>query len=207
MSLQREMNTIMYRMPCKEAKELQFDCPPGYYLDKVRLEHAELIDEHWSARHPGSLRLIQMLIEHNTSAGLFHKETGQLCAWCLRWHRPIIKINIFYQRFHFDRLQSGFLGALEVLQTHQRRGLGAVVAAAISQRIANELNHDVTALVNLNNAAACKLFNKLSFTLAEGEHYYWSMCLPERQSSISWQANHWPDTMQIIQIPEIHPKD
>ncbi|KAM8716710.1 hypothetical protein ACLKA7_003562 [Drosophila subpalustris] len=144
--LHREMNTIMYRMPCKEAKKLQFDCPPEYYLDNVRLEHAELINDHWSARHPGSLRLIQMLIEHNSNVGLYLKETGQLCAWCLR-------------------LQSGFLGALEVLQSHQRRGLGAIVAAAISQRIANELNHDVTALKRENiitGACVCPRTSALS---------------------------------------------
>jgi len=82
--LQREMNTIMYRIPCKEAKELQFNCPPGYYLDKVRLEHSELINDLWSARHPGSLKLIQLLIENNTNVGLYEKETGKLCAWCLR---------------------------------------------------------------------------------------------------------------------------
>jgi len=86
-------------------------------------------------------------------------------------------------------LQSGFLGALEVLHTHQRRGLGLVVAAAISQRIANELNQDVTALINMNNIVASKVFDKLHFTLEEGEHYYWSICLPEKESSISWPAN------------------
>lgn len=89
----------------------------------------------------------------------------------------------------FGRLQSGFLGALEVLQTHQRRGLGLVVAAAIAKRIANDLEHDVTALVNLNNNAARKVFDKLDFTLLGGEHYYWSMCLPESGGLFNWPAN------------------
>ncbi|XP_062141823.1 uncharacterized protein LOC133849744 [Drosophila sulfurigaster albostrigata] len=168
--LDREMNTIMYSLSCNQAKELQVTCPPEYYLDSVRLEHAELINDLWSARHSGSLKLIQLLIENNTNVGLYERSTGELCAWCLR-------------------LQSGFLGALEVLQTHQRRGLGLVVAAAIARRIANELNHDVTALVNMNNIAACKVFDRLGFTLVEGEHYCWSMCLPEKESPINWPSN------------------
>ncbi|KAH8376870.1 hypothetical protein KR093_001811, partial [Drosophila rubida] len=168
--LDREMNTIMYHMSSSQAKDLQVTCPSEYYLADVQLEHAELINDLWSARHTGSLKLIQMLIENNTNVGLFERSTGSLCAWCLR-------------------LQSGFLGALEVLQTHQRRGLGVVVAAAITRRIATELNHDVTALVNMNNTAACKVFDRLGFRLVEGEHYYWSMCLPEKESPINWPSN------------------
>jgi len=79
------MNTIMYRMPCKKAKDLQVKCPPEYYLDNVQLEHAEIINDLWSARHPGSLKLIQLLIKNNTNVGLYEKDSGQLCAWCLRY--------------------------------------------------------------------------------------------------------------------------
>ncbi|EDW64937.1 uncharacterized protein [Drosophila virilis] len=168
--MDREMKTVMYHLPCEQAKALQRSCPPGYYLDDVRLEHAGLINDLWSAHHPGSLKLVEMLIEKNGNVGLYEEATGELCAWCLR-------------------LQSGFLGALEVLQTHQRRGLGLVVAAAIAKRIANDLEHDVTALVNLNNETARKVFDKLLFTLLEGEHYYWSMCLPESGGLLNWPAN------------------
>ncbi|XP_017835038.1 uncharacterized protein LOC108594385 isoform X2 [Drosophila busckii] len=165
--LEREMNTKFYSMPCEKAKLMKISCPSGYYLDKVRLEHAVLINELWPARHAGSLKLIELLIEHNTSVGLYEQETGQLCAWCLR-------------------LQSGFLGALQVLETHQRRGFAAVVAAAISQKIAKELEQDVTALVSMDNAPAARVFEKLHFTLNAGEHYYWSMCLPHKGDTINW---------------------
>lgn len=187
--MDREMKTIMYRLPCEQAKALQFSCPSGYFLDNVRLEHAELINELWSAKHTGSLKLIQLLIEMNTNVGLYDQATGQLCAWCLRFvgYEYVKPTRIEF--LHLYRLQSGFLGALEVLHTHQRRGLGLVVAAAIAKRIANDLNHDVTALVNLNNAAACKVFAKLGFMLIEGEHYYWSMCLPTEGGSINWRLS------------------
>ncbi|EDV54800.1 uncharacterized protein LOC6549429 isoform X2 [Drosophila erecta] len=165
--MDREMNTIMYILTRKEAERLQVKCPEGYYLDKVRLEHADQINDLWSARHPGSLKLIQMLIAYNTNVGLYEKESGSLCAWCLR-------------------LQSGFLGALEVLPTHQRRGLGLVVAAAISKAIAADLQQDITALVNMNNTAACRVFEKLHFKLIQGEHYYWSMIRPAEGGQISW---------------------
>ncbi|XP_017154489.1 uncharacterized protein LOC108163611 [Drosophila miranda] len=170
LGIDREKNTIMYQLCCQKAKELEVECPSGYYLDKVRLEHAELVNDLWSARHPGSLYLIQLLISNNTNIGLYERETGMLCAWCLR-------------------LQSGFLGALEVRKSHQRRGLGVIVAAAISQSIAKDLQQDVTALVNLNNSAACRLFEKLQFTLVQGEHYYWSMSLPKRGGQIDWPNN------------------
>ncbi|KAH8413095.1 hypothetical protein KR009_007915 [Drosophila setifemur] len=168
--MDREMNTIMYRMPFEEAQKLEIDCPEGYYLDRVRLEHAELINDLWSARHPGSLKLIQMLIENNNNMGLYEEESGVLCAWCLR-------------------LQSGFLGALEVLSTHQRRGLGLIVTAAIAKAIATDLEQDVTALVNMNNMAACRVFEKLKFKLIRGKHFYWSMIKPKGFGQISWPNN------------------
>ncbi|XP_041450686.1 uncharacterized protein LOC111081011 [Drosophila obscura] len=167
LGMDREKNTIMYHLSCERAKQLEIECPAGYYLDRVRLEHAELINDLWSARHPGSLYLIQLLILNNTNMGLYEKETGLLCAWCLR-------------------LQSGFLGALEVRESHQRRGLGVIVAAAIAQAIARDLQQDVTALVNLSNAAACRLFERLKFSLVQGEHYYWSMTLPKASGQIDW---------------------
>ncbi|XP_068151064.1 uncharacterized protein [Drosophila tropicalis] len=160
----------MYYLSCEEAKKLQINCPNGYYFDKVRPEHAEMINNLWSARHPGSLRLIELLITKNTNVGLYEKDSGKLCAWCLR-------------------LQSGFLGALEVLKTHQRRGLGLVVAAAISRLIAQQLNQDVTALVNMNNISAGKIFQKLNFQLQQEEHYFWSMSLPKDSNAIKWPAN------------------
>ncbi|KAH8283178.1 hypothetical protein KR054_012646 [Drosophila jambulina] len=161
LTMDREMKTIMFRMSCEKAQKLVIEIPEGYYLDKVKLKHAELINNLWSARHPGSLKLIEMLIE---------KKTGELCAWCLR-------------------LQSGFLGALEVLPTHQRRGLGLLAAAAISKDIAFDLQQDVTALVNMNNLAACRVFEKLDFQLLTGEHYYWSMIRPKAGGQISWPNN------------------
>ncbi|XP_037709603.1 uncharacterized protein LOC119547006 isoform X2 [Drosophila subpulchrella] len=171
LNMDREMNTIMFSLNCQEAEQLgEIKCPEGYYLDKVRLEHADLINDLWSARHPGSLKLIQMLITYNTNVGLYEKESGSLCAWCLR-------------------LQSGFLGALEVIQSHQRRGLGLVVAAAISKAIATDLQQDITALVNMNNNAARRVFEKLNFKLLRGEHYYWSMIRPNGGGQISWPSN------------------
>ncbi|XP_068149716.1 uncharacterized protein [Drosophila tropicalis] len=167
--MDRELNTDMYYLSCEEAKKLQINCPNGYYFDKVRPE-LEMINNLWSARHPGSLRLIELLITKNTNVGLYEKDSGKLCAWCLR-------------------LQSGFLGALEVLKTHQRRGLGLVVAAAISRLIAQQLNQDVTALVNMNNISAGKIFQKLNFQLQQEEHYFWSMSLPKDSNAIKWPAN------------------
>lgn len=82
--MDREMKTIMYHMPFSKAKMLHINCPTGYYVDSVRVEHAELINDLWSARHVGSLKLIQLLIEHNTNIGLYDQESGELCAWCLR---------------------------------------------------------------------------------------------------------------------------
>ncbi|XP_043065374.1 uncharacterized protein LOC108095098 isoform X2 [Drosophila ficusphila] len=170
LQMDREMSTIMYSLTCEEAEKLEINCPEGYYLDKVRLEHADLINNLWSARHPGSLKLVEMLITYNTNVGLYEKESGLLCAWCLR-------------------LQSGFLGALEVIQSHQRRGFGLVVAAAISKAIATDLKQDITALVNMNNNAACRVFEKLDFKLIRGEHYNWSMIKPKAGGQISWPNN------------------
>ncbi|XP_030383886.1 uncharacterized protein LOC115631312 [Scaptodrosophila lebanonensis] len=168
LSFEQEQKTIMYHLDCKKAKALDMSCPDGYFVQPLRLEHAAIINELWSSRHRGSLKLIQLLIKNNANVGVYKDDSKELCAWCLR-------------------LQSGFLGALEVQGRYKRQGLGAEVVGAMAKRISNELEQDVTALVSLSNIAAAKLFEKLGFTLRTDEHYYWSMSLPKIK------GNYWPD--------------
>lgn len=59
------------------------------------------------------------------------------------------------------------------------------MAAAISKAIATDLQQDITALVNINNSAACRVFEKLNFRLIQNEHYYWSMIKPNRAHTVS----------------------
>lgn len=65
-----------------------------------------------------------------------------------------------------NRLQGGFLGALQVRKTHQRLGFGSLVTCEISRRLA-ALGQDVMALVSPENKPSCGMFDKLGFRVID----------------------------------------
>jgi ribosomal protein S18 acetylase RimI-like enzyme len=90
------------------------------------------------------LFFLQRLAKLNTSVGAFDRETdGQLMAWCL--HQ-----------------QPGTIGALQVMDSYARRGLGSLVTRALAKKLA-EIGRDTLALVDLDNNASIGMFEKLGF--------------------------------------------
>lgn len=83
------------------------------------------------------------------SAGLFD-DAGELVAWCMRY-------------------DNGSIGVLGVDPKHFRKGYGSFLVKAISKKIAEELDSDVTALVQHENEKSISMFKKAGFREA-GPH-------------------------------------
>ncbi|XP_015033884.2 uncharacterized protein LOC6642057 [Drosophila willistoni] len=141
----------LYHLKHEDALYLTVDPPIGFYLKALDIQNAQLIDEMWQWSHPGSLYYIQRQISMCPSVGLYHEETHELVAWCIR-------------------SQDGFLAALHVKEAYQRRGFGVLVARELARRIA-QLGQDVTAEVYAYNKASVSLFNKLGFRVIDQCHW------------------------------------
>ncbi|KAH8391799.1 hypothetical protein KR215_004096, partial [Drosophila sulfurigaster] len=143
--------TNLHYMPAEEARQLCVEAPPGFYLDTLRESDAELVNEEWPNHHEGSLYFIQRQINLCPSVGLYAEDSKQLVAWCIR-------------------LQGGYLGALQVSSSHQRRGFGSLVTKEIARRIGC-LGQDVMALVNPQNTPSRVMFDKLGFKVIDQCHW------------------------------------
>lgn len=58
--------------------------PAGYYMDALRQEDAELVNNEWPNRHVSSQYLIERQIRLCVSVGLYSTESKELLAWCIR---------------------------------------------------------------------------------------------------------------------------
>ncbi|XP_034474711.1 uncharacterized protein LOC117781934 [Drosophila innubila] len=139
--------TNLYYMTAKEACQLKVEVPDGFFMELLKKEDADLVNEEWPNRHVGSLFFIQRQIRMCPSVGLYSTETKQLLAWCIR-------------------LQGGYLGALQVRSSHKRRGFGSLVTKEITRRIGC-LGQDVMALVGTENEASSAMFDKLGFKVID----------------------------------------
>ncbi|XP_023172469.2 uncharacterized protein LOC111600553 [Drosophila hydei] len=159
-----QLDDFMLHMPAKQALQFHIDCPKGFYLKSLAEQDAHLIDREWTYSQEGSLYFMQRQIRMCHSMGLYDEETHELVAWCIR-------------------TQDGLLGALQVRQTHKRRGFGNLIVRALARRIA-ESGDDVTAEVTVTNTASLDLFNKLGFQRID--YCHWLSILPANGSSFSW---------------------
>lgn len=97
----------------------------------------------WTHGSDFSAKTIPYLIEHNMSVGLFDAD-DELVAWCLV--------------FDF-----GSLAALQVDENHYRKGYGEIVTRAITKKIAEENDVDVTSNYVDGNIRSHNLVTKIGF--------------------------------------------
>ncbi|BFF96269.1 uncharacterized protein DMAD_13505 [Drosophila madeirensis] len=161
--LKLEMENNLYFLPRKAALELNVDVPSGFYLKALSQQDAEVVDSAWEWSHSGTLFFIERQIATSTCVGLYREDNQELVAWCIR-------------------AQDGFLAALQVKDSHQRRGFGAVVVKEYSRRVAL-LGYDVTAEVCPSNKASSGLFQKLGFKVID--QCSWLLTVPA-QGDFTW---------------------
>ncbi|XP_070075770.1 uncharacterized protein [Drosophila takahashii] len=140
-------STDLFYLKAEEALKLKVNPPAGFILRSLNVADAPLINEEWPNHHMGSLFFIERQIRMCVSAGLYREDPQELVAWCIR-------------------LQGGYLGALQVKNSYQRRGFGSVVTREISYRLAFQ-GHDVMALVGHSNKPSAGMFNKLGFQVID----------------------------------------
>ncbi|EDW28922.1 GL18696 [Drosophila persimilis] len=161
--LKFDLENNLYFLPKEEALELDVEVPCGFYLKALSQQDAHVIDSSWEWSHSGSFFFIERQILTSICVGLYQEDNQELVAWCIR-------------------AQDGFLAALQVKDSHQRRGFGAVVVKEYSRRVAL-LDYDVIAEVYPGNKASSGLFRKLGFKVID--QCRWLATVPS-QGDFTW---------------------
>lgn len=117
--------------------------PPNFRVASLTKENADFVKKAWTHGSEFSGKTCSYLIQHNPSVGLFNP-AGDLVAWCLV--------------FDF-----GSLAALQVDENHFRKGYGEIVTRAITKKIAEENDIDVTSNYVDGNIRSHNLVTKIGF--------------------------------------------
>ncbi|XP_039500845.1 uncharacterized protein LOC120457375 [Drosophila santomea] len=113
-------------------------------IRRLRDEDAAMVHDSWPNKGEGSLTYLRALIRFNKSLGVCRSDTGELIAWILQ--------NDF----------SG-LGMLQVLPKAERRGLGGLLAAAMTRQIARGEEVTLTAWIVATNWRSEALLKRIGY--------------------------------------------
>ncbi|ALC49465.1 CG14615 [Drosophila busckii] len=136
-----------YGMMLANAAARQVELPEllsEFELRPLCDEDAAMVHDTWPNKGEGSLAYLRALIKFNKSLGACRSDTGELIAW------------IFQNDF------SG-LGMLQVLPKVERRGLGGLLAAAMTKRIAKSEPVAPTAWIVSNNWRSEALLTRIGY--------------------------------------------
>lgn len=139
-----ELGGIMYWMPWYTARQLGVHLPEGVEIRKLTPDHADIIDEVWPHKFPGSKEMLVKQITFNFGLGVFRGD--DLLSWA---------IHFFY----------GGIGAVQTLESEKRKGYGKAVVEAITKKL-GELQNDVHLNVVEGNESGEAFFKSLGFRLA-----------------------------------------
>lgn len=123
--------------------QLLIRLPSNLRLAPLTLMHADPINSAWPHRYEGSDQFVRYSIKNHLSLGLFD-ENGDLLASSLMY-------------------DSGALGLVQVDKNHLRKGFGSLIVKAMSKKIAEELEIDITATIVESNKISSEMFTKLGF--------------------------------------------
>lgn len=112
-------------------------------LKPLNPTNVEKVNSAWPHRFEGSEKFVLYSIVNHLSIGLFD-ENDELLAWTLMY-------------------DSGGLGMVQVVESHQRKGYGSLVSRNLSRKIAEEFDLDVMATIVETNEKSLKMFTKFGF--------------------------------------------
>ncbi|VVD00162.1 unnamed protein product [Leptidea sinapis] len=124
-----------------ETPNFNVSLPSGFKFELLRMEDAQIADDTWPHKHPGSVWYFKLLIKAKLGYGLY--KNNELIAWC-------------YVK------EMGALGHLYVVENHRRKGYGELVLKLISNTLAKE-GKFVLAFCVVGNEGAKRLYQKLEF--------------------------------------------
>uniref|UniRef100_A0A1Q3FP93 N-acetyltransferase domain-containing protein n=1 Tax=Culex tarsalis TaxID=7177 RepID=A0A1Q3FP93_CULTA len=149
----QELSDCSYYLISKEeALQFQYEIPPNLVLKDLNTAYTDLMNERWPHRYPNSEKYIRLMIEFNRGLGLFNADNDDLAGWVLK--------NEF-----------AGVGHLQIMPDYRRKGLGEILAKAMTKRIAQEDNGPVNAFIVDKNAASIRLFLKIGYQRIDGSNW------------------------------------
>ncbi|KAG8228201.1 hypothetical protein J437_LFUL004326, partial [Ladona fulva] len=106
-----------YWMSAKAAKALKIECPDDMYFSKLEDIHADIVNSTWFYRSNNPPDMVNDMIKHMETLGLFRKEDSKLVSWVF---------NAIYG-----------VGMLYTVEEHRKKGYGTLVL----RKLANHLGH------------------------------------------------------------------
>lgn len=151
LKVEHSTKTDFWWMPKEQASQLTVACPENFEIKILKPEHAEIINEIWPHRYPGSVNYLRTFIEMNGGHGVFTKTDGKLVSWVLK-------------------NQMGTLGILQTIDAYKRMGLGSAVTKSLSREIALE-GHNPLGTVLVENTASQAMFRNIGFSPSDWCQY------------------------------------
>lgn len=146
----------------ERCAELERNLPDGTQVISLTGEHAQIVNDHWTYRGPHSMAMIQSIFARGAEmperAARGVMVDGELVAWCIVY-------------------KSGSVGMLYTKEAFRGRGLGRVVAASISSRLASASLQPYCHIVH-DNDASMRLFAGLGFERCQEGDCEWVGCGP-----------------------------
>ncbi|XP_055390029.1 uncharacterized protein LOC129619010 [Condylostylus longicornis] len=115
--------------------------PKTYCIKKLNAENANVIDDNWSAKYAGSLKLITSSIQLNGGLGLFN-ERDEMITWMVT----------------NELMCPGFL---TVIESERRKGFGELITKEEFKRFVSQYDIDICVRVLRNNLVSSHLMLKL----------------------------------------------
>lgn len=152
LTIHDDTNAICYYLPKDDSMKFKVTLPHNVQLKPLNESHANKVNAAWPHRYDGSIQFILYSIKYHINFGLFN-DGDELLAWGLRY-------------------DNGLLGLIQVDESQMRKGYGSLITKALSKKIAEEFNSDISALIKRDNVSSMNMFTKLGFKPAERHSWF-----------------------------------
>lgn len=135
--------TVMMHLRKEEALKMRVDVPNGFQIRSLTCNDICTVNSNWPLASAVSEKFLEHCIEFNPSIGLYD-ENNRLLSWCLS-HDFRSLLNLFTD------------------SNNLRKGYAELVTKAITRKLAETYNCDITASIVIENVKSLNLFKKLGF--------------------------------------------
>ncbi|XP_034835431.1 uncharacterized protein [Maniola hyperantus] len=143
------INTTVTYILDSQAPPYDVRLPPGFSFNLLTPDCAQMVNDKWPHKHPGSEWYYDLLTKAKLGYGLYNGE--ELIAW------------VFIK-------EMGALGHLFTLESHRRKGYGKLVLKLISNMRLKDKKCTV-AFCSVGNMNAANLYSKLGFKRVHELHW------------------------------------
>ena len=116
---------------------------PETIVRRLHTHHANLVNDHWKHKFPGSHLMIQDYIKFNNALGMFLNRSDLVVSWALEQHY-------------------GGIGMVYTLEEYRGRGYATSVVKLMIETLETK-NIDPFVCIEHSNTASIRFFRKLKF--------------------------------------------